>query len=88
MILSNLVQARLDLMGPILFEGIQMDDFVAHQILPALGVDKRLGAIPSFLFTNDQILNVKHSPKTAFSRVLSRTSVKSFACNENGLKSP
>jgi len=61
---------RLDLLGPILQEGIPQDVYVSHRVLPTLLVQKKNGAIPSFLLTNDQDLNIKHAPRPHLPRSL------------------
>lgn len=77
---------RLDLLGPILTEGFSEESYIAHRILPTLLVQKRNGAIPSFLFTNDQVLSIKHAPKTAYAAVQSSLGQATFACEEAGVE--
>jgi hypothetical protein len=88
MYLTGSATPRLDVLGPILTEGFQYDDYVAHRIFAPLAVEKRTGAIPSFLLTNDQILSVKHSPKTAYKRIFSSLGEKTYSCQEDGLEEP
>jgi hypothetical protein len=77
---------RLDLLGPILQEGIPQDVYVSHRVLPTLLVQKKNGAIPSFLLTNDQALNIKHAPKTAFAQVTSSLGQGTYSCEEAGVE--
>jgi hypothetical protein len=86
MINSGTATPRLDLLGPILNETFDFDAYVAHQFFAPLVVEKRIGAIPSFLFTNDQILNVQHNPKTSFARIVSSLGEKTYACQEDGVE--
>jgi hypothetical protein len=88
MINAGTATPRLDLLGPILQEGFPEDAYVAHRVLPPLGVQKKTGAIPSFLFTNDQALRIRHSPKTAYAQVQSTLGQSIFNCGENGVEEP
>ncbi len=80
--------ARLDLLGPILEEGFQTNQYVAHKVLPPLPVEKQAGAIPSFLFTDAQLLNILHAPKTGYARIQSQLGQKTFNCAESGVEEP
>ncbi len=88
MINTGTATPRLDLLGPILLEGFKADAYVAHRVLPPLVVAKKTGAIPSFLFTNDQVLSIKRAPKTGFPRVISQLGEKTFSCQEDGVEEP
>lgn len=88
MINSGTAIPRLDLLGPILQTEAMLDDYVAHRILTPISVTKRIGAIPSFLLTNDQALNIKHSPKTGFVRINSETGQATYRCEESGVEEP
>ena len=77
---------RFDLLGPILFEGMSEDAYVATRVLPTLVVEKRNGAIPSYLFTDAQFLSIKHAPKTAFATVQSQLGQGNFSCTEAGVE--
>jgi hypothetical protein len=77
---------RMDLLGPILQEGISEDSYVAHHLLPPLLVQKRSGVIPSFLFTDNQALSIKHAPRTAFARVQAKLGEEPFNCTEAGVE--
>lgn len=79
---------RLDLLGPILQEGFPEETYVAHQVLPPLLVQKASGAIPSFLFTNNQILSIKHADKANFTRQISQLGQATYNCAEAGLEEP
>lgn len=79
---------RLDLLGPILQEGFAEETYVAQDVLPPLLVQKVAGAIPSFLFTNNQILNIKHADKAAFTRQISQLGQATYNCQEAGLEEP
>lgn len=86
MINTGSATPRLDLLGPILQEGFDLDTYVAARILPTILVQKKAGAIPSFLFTNNQSLAIKHAPKTAYARVQSTLSQGQFSCTEAGVE--
>lgn len=88
MINTGTATPRLDLLGPILEEGIPDDAYVAHRILPPLVVQKRIAAIPSFLFTDAQALSIKHAPKTAFAQIQSKLGQASYSCTEAGVEEP
>jgi hypothetical protein len=88
MINTGSATPRLDLLGPILTENFDADQFVAHKFFLPLPVEKRFGAIPSFLGTNTQILNLIHSPKQAFARINSSLGEKLYNCQESGLEEP
>ena len=88
MINTGTATPRLDLLGPILEEGIDLDAYVAHRILPPLVVSKRRGAIPSFLFTDAQNLSIKHTPKKAFARIVSKLGQADYSCEEAGVEEP
>ena len=79
---------RLDLLGPILQEGFAEETYVAQKVLPPLLVQKVSGAIPSFLFTNNQILNIKHADKASFTRQISQLGQATYNCQEAGLEEP
>lgn len=80
---------RLDLLGPILNEGAPEDAYVATRVLPTLVVQKRFGAIPSFLFTDAQgTLAIKHAPKTGFAQVQSQLGQKTYNTTEAGVEEP
>jgi len=79
---------RYDLLGPILQEGFPEEAYVAHKVLPTLLVQKRNGTIPSFLFSNDQALSIKHAPKTAYAKIQSKLGSKTFSCEEAGVEEP
>jgi hypothetical protein len=88
MINSGTATPRLDLLGPILQSEHMLDDYVAHRVLTPIPVTKRIGAIPSFLLTNDQVLNIKHSPKTGFVRTQSEMGQATYRCEESGVEEP
>jgi len=77
---------RLDLLGPILQEGMPEEAYVAHRVLPPMLVQKRKGAIPSFLFTDAQALSIKHAPKTGFARIQSKLGQEDYSCDEAGVE--
>lgn len=85
---SGTAVPRMDLLGPILEEGMDDDAYVAHKVLPPLPVEKQFGAIPSFLETDDQLLSIKHAPKTGYPRIQSKLSEKTFRCEESGIEEP
>lgn len=86
MINTGTATPRLDLLGPILNEAFDIDGYLAHRMFKPLTVQKRVGAIPSLLVTNDQVLNVLHSPKMPFARIVSSLGEKTYACQEDGLE--
>ena len=86
MINTGSATPRLDLLGPILQEGFDLDAYVATSVLPTILVQKKAGAIPSFLFTNNQSLAIKHAPKTAYARVQSSLSQGQYSCTEAGVE--
>jgi len=88
MINTGTATPRLDLLGPILQEGMPEEAYVAHRVLPPLVVQKRFGAIPSFLFSDAQALSIKHSPKTGFARIQSKLGQENFSCEEAGVEEP
>lgn len=88
MINTGSATPRLDLLGPILQEGIPDEAYVTHKVLPTLVVQKRFGAIPSFLFTDAQALSIKHSPKTGFAQVQSKLGQNNYSCSEAGVEEP
>jgi hypothetical protein len=79
---------RLDLLGPILQEGMPEEAYVAHRVLPTLIVQKRTGAIPSFLFSDAQALSIKHAPKTGFAQIQSKLGQANYSCSEAGIEEP
>lgn len=88
MINTGSATPRLDLLGPILQEGMPEEAYVAHKVLPTLIVQKRNGAIPSFLFSDAQALSIKHSPKTGFAQIQSKLGQATFSCSEAGIEEP
>lgn len=79
---------RLDLLGPILQDGFDKKSWVADRVLPTFLVDKKAGAIPTWLFTDAQILNIRHGRGMPFARVQSTIDTKNFTCYENGVEEP
>jgi hypothetical protein len=79
---------RLDLLGPILQEGMPEEAYVAHKVLPTLVVQKKRGAIPSFLFSDAQALSIKHAPKTGFAQIQSKLGENDYSCTEAGVEEP
>lgn len=77
---------RQDLLGPILQEGFPEETYVAHRVLPTLLVQKKDGAIPSFLFSNDQAIAIKRAPKTSYARIVSKLGQETYSCTESGLE--
>lgn len=88
MINGTTANPRQDLLGPIMLEGFTPDAYVTHRVLKPLIVEKKTGAIPSFLFTNDQVLSIKRAPKTGFARIQSAIGQKTYACAEDGVEEP
>lgn len=88
MINTGTATPRLDLLGPILQEGLPEEAYVAHKVLPTLIVQKRFGAIPSFLFSDAQALSIKHTPKTGFAQIQSKLGQSNFSCTEAGIEEP
>ena len=88
MINTGTATPRLDLLGPILQEGMPEEAYVAHKVLPTIIVQKRFGAIPSFLFTDAQALSIKHAPKTGFAQIQSKLGQSNFSCTEAGVEEP
>lgn len=88
MINGTTANPRMDLLGPIMLEGFTPDAYVTHRVLKPLVVEKKTGAIPSFLFTNDQVLSIKRAPKTGFARIQSAIGQKTYACAEDGVEEP
>ena len=81
-------QPRLDLLGPILQDGFDKLSFVADQVLPTFLVNKKQGAIPTWLFTDNQILSIKHGRGMPFARVQSQIDTRTFTCIESGVEEP
>ena len=88
MINTGSATPRLDLLGPILQEGMPEEAYVAAKVLPTLIVQKRFGAIPSFLFTDAQTLSIKHAPKTGFAQLQSKLGQANYNCTEAGIEEP
>lgn len=86
MINTGTATPRLDLLGPILQEGFPEESYVAHKVLSPILVQKRFGAIPSFLFSNDQALQIKHSPKTSYATIVSKLGQNNYSCQEAGVE--
>ena len=86
MINTSTAAYRYDILGPILQEDFNEDAYVAHRVLPTILVQKRNGAIPSFLYSNDQALSLQRAPKTAYPRIISQLGSASFNCLEAGLE--
>jgi len=86
MINTGTATPRLDLLGPILQEGMPEEAYVANRILPTLVVQKRKGAIPSFLFNDAQALTIKHAPKTGFAQIQSKLGQEDYSCEEAGIE--
>jgi hypothetical protein len=84
--INTLAGFRQDLLGPILQEGFKEDAYIAHRILPTLLVQKRNGVIPSFLYSNDQALQIKRAPKTSYARIVSKLGSVDYSCTESGLE--
>ncbi len=84
--INALAGFRQDLLGPILQEGFSEDAYVAHRVLPTLLVQKRLGIIPSFLYSNDQALSLRRAPKEAYARIVSKLGSNTYTCHESGLE--
>lgn len=62
--------------------------YVAHRVLPTLIVQKRFGAIPTFLFSDAQALSIKHAPKTGFAQIQSKLGQSNYSCTEAGVEEP
>src|SRR6185369_4750984 len=88
MINTGTATPRLDLLGPILQEGMPEEAYVTHRVLPTLLVQKRFGAIPSFLFSDAQALSIKHAPKTGFATIQSKLGQNNYSCTEAGVEEP
>ncbi len=88
MINTGTATPRLDLLGPILQEGMPEEAYVTHKVLPTLVVQKRYGAIPSFLFSDAQALSIKHAPKTGFAQIQSKLGQNNYSCSEAGVEEP
>jgi hypothetical protein len=86
MINTGTATPRLDLLGPIYQEGMPEEAYVAHKILTPMVIQKRIGAIPSFLFTDAQALSIKHSPKTGFATIQSKLGQNTYECKEAGIE--
>ena len=86
MINTGTASPRLDLLGPILNEGFTHEAYIAHKILAPLPVQKRRGAVPSFLLTNDQTLTLKRGPRGTFKRITSQLGEKYFNCTDSGIE--
>lgn len=85
---NTVATPRLDLAGPIRAEDESLDAYIAHQVLPPFPVDQRNGNVPTQLVTDDQIIDIKHAPKTAYQRVQATLGNATFACEEAGIEEP
>jgi hypothetical protein len=80
--------SRLDLAGAIRSEEDTLDGYIAHEILPPMPVAERAASVPTVLVTDDQIIDVKHAPKTNYQRVEASLSDDSYKCEEAGIEEP
>jgi hypothetical protein len=86
MINTSTAAFRQDLLGPILQEGFPEDSYVSHRVLPTILVQKRNGIIPSFLYSNDQAMNLARAPKQAYARIVSELGQAAYNCSEAGIE--
>jgi hypothetical protein len=86
MINTSTASFRQDLLGPILQEGFPEEVYVAHRVLPTINVTKRNGVIPSFLYSNDQYLQLARAPKTTYPRIVSELGQQTYQCIESGVE--
>jgi hypothetical protein len=78
---------RLDLAGPLMVEATKnLDIYVAHRLFAAMRVNKAKGDIPKLLATDNQVLAIKHAPKTPFARIQGQVTTASFDCQEAGVE--
>ncbi len=85
---NSVALPREDLAGPIRLQENSTVDYIAHLLLPAFPTMKRESNIPSVLQTDDQVLDIKHAPKTAYQRVQATLGNKTYRCEEAGIEEP
>jgi hypothetical protein len=77
---------RLDLLGPILQDGFDKKSWVADRVFPPFLVNKMAGAIPTWMLTDAQILQIRHGRGASFARIQSTVQTVGFTCYENGIE--
>lgn len=86
---NSVAVPREDLAGPIRLQEMSgVSEFIAHLLLPAFPTRKRESNIPTVLQTDDQIIDIKHAPKTAYARVQATLGNASYRCEEAGIEEP
>ncbi len=85
---NSVALPREDLAGPIRLQEMTTSDYIAHLLLPVFPTKKRASNIPTVLQTDDQILDIKHAPKTAYQRVQATLGNASYQCEEAGIEEP
>lgn len=84
---NSVAKPRLDLAGPIRTQD-NMGDAIVHLILPPFRVEKKTATMPKLLVTNDQVIKIKHAPKTAYARVQATLDDDTFNCEEAAIEVP
>lgn len=84
---NTVEKPRLDLAGALRTQD-GLGDAIATELLPTFGVGKKSGNMPSLVATNDQIMDIKHAPKTDYQRVEATLGNKSYNCEEAGIEVP
>jgi hypothetical protein len=85
---NSVAVPREDLAGPIRLQDQSLNEYIAHLLLPAFPTLRRESNIPSVLQTDDQVLDIKHAPKTAYQRVQATLGNKTYRCEEAGIEEP
>src|ERR1043165_1851775 len=84
---NTVATPRLDLAGAVRTQD-GLGSAIAHLILPIFATRLRQANVPSILVTNDQIIDVKHAPKTPYQRLQPTLGNKTYACEEAGIEVP
>jgi hypothetical protein len=85
-VINTSATPRMDLLGPILQDGFDKKSWVADRVFPVFLVNKMAGAIPTWMLTDAQILQIRHGRGSAFARIQSTVQTVGYTCYENGIE--
>lgn len=84
---NTVAEPRLDLAGPIRTQE-SAAGFIARLLFPPFRVARQTASMPKLLVTHDQVLDIKHAPKTPYARVQAKLSGDTYNCEEAGVEEP
>lgn len=84
---NSVAAPRLDLTGPIRTQDAP-GTAIALRLMPPFPVNKKAATMPKLLVTGDQVMKIKHAPKTAYKRVEATLDDDNFNCEEAAIEVP